>query len=194
MNQRSRAGLPNFVRGFPATPRGMDTMDILELNRDEDVEYWDEGSEEIDEEEEDEEVEDEIEDVHREKKSARRGRGWRNGRNKRQKDSNNNKNKRPKRNKNKKNKKKGHRKKIPLIPNDRGVKIKPVGGYMLFNLKNDPEEKHDLKLENPEKVAELKEKLNIHFKHLVPKFAPADSLDGHPGKWGGVWGPGWCSP
>merc|ERR1711997_465875 len=33
-NQRSRAGLPNFVRGFPATPRGMDTMDILELNRD----------------------------------------------------------------------------------------------------------------------------------------------------------------
>ena len=50
-NQRSRAGLPNFVRGFPATPRGMDTMDILELNRDEVVEYWDEGSEEIDEEE-----------------------------------------------------------------------------------------------------------------------------------------------
>ena len=96
--------------------------------------------------------------------------------------------------KNKKNKKNGNwknRKNID-IPNENDVKIRSWGDTMLFNLAEDPEERHDLSKKQPHIVEGLKARVIEHFYHLRPRHVPEDSSLGDPRHWGGYWGPGWC--
>ena len=95
--------------------------------------------------------------------------------------------------KNKKNKKKNTKqKKNIVIPNKFGVKIKTYGEIKLFNLKEDPEERHDISADNPEIIEQIKPRLFEHFYHLHPRDFPAEVDTGNPGHWGGYYGPGWC--
>ena len=63
---------------------------------------------------------------------------------------------------------------------------------MLFNVVEDPEERHDLSQEEPELVEKLKARAIEHFYHLQPRHVPEDQTAGDPVNWGGYYGPGWC--
>ena len=63
---------------------------------------------------------------------------------------------------------------------------------MLFNLAEDPEERHDLSKKQPHIVEGLKARVIEHFYPLRPRHVPEDSSLGDPRHWGGYWGPGWC--
>ena len=89
----------------------------------------------------------------------------------------------------KKNKK---QKKFLKIPNKNEVKIRSWGEVMLFNLKEDPEERMDLSAEQTEVVERLKARAVQHFYHLFPRQVPEEDEAGHPQHWGGYFGPGWC--
>ena len=89
----------------------------------------------------------------------------------------------------KKNKK---QKKFLKIPNKNEVKIRSWGEVMLFNLKEDPEERMDLSAEQTEVVERLKARAVQHFYHLFPRQVPEEDEAGHPRHWGGYFGPGWC--
>ena len=90
----------------------------------------------------------------------------------------------------KKNNKK--QKKFLKIPNKNEVKIRSWGEVMLFNLKEDPEERMDLSAEQTEVVERLKARAVQHFYHLFPRQVPEEDEAGHPQHWGGYFGPGWC--
>ena len=91
-----------------------------------------------------------------------------------------------------KHKKKGNFKKSFLIPNENNVKIRTWGDIMLFNVAEDPEERHDLSKTETDIVEGLKARAIEHFYQLQPRHVPPDNPLGDPGNWGGYWGPGWC--
>ena len=93
--------------------------------------------------------------------------------------------------KNKKNKK-NYWKKSFVIPNENNVKIRTWGNIMLFNVAEDPEERVDLSQAEPEIVERLKGRAIEHFYHLQPRHVPEDDVAGDPVNWGGYYGPGWC--
>ena len=187
-------------------PRGMETMDVLNLNVDEDKEYEDEYDnlarmQEIDLEEQeydnqtelDEDLGEDLDNVQsvmslfESEKSTRMARSTRKGRGKNNKKGGG--------------KKKGDKKKkggsgknknnIPL-PNNYRVIIKTWGQKMLFNLREDPEERFDISADNPDILENLKARAVEHFLNLQPQFTPDDTQKGNPQRWGGYWGPGWC--
>ena len=84
-----------------------------------------------------------------------------------------------------------NKKNIPL-PNNYGVIIKTWGQKMLFNLREDPEERVDISADNPDILEKLKARAVEHFLNLQPQFTPDDTQKGNPLHWGGYWGPGWC--
>ncbi|XP_077869304.1 arylsulfatase B-like, partial [Saccoglossus kowalevskii] len=64
---------------------------------------------------------------------------------------------------------------------------------MLFNLKDDPEERNNLAKDYPMKVEELRLRLKEYEKGLMPPINPPPDLKGSkPANFGGVWSPGWC--
>ena len=103
--------------------------------------------------------------------------------------------------KNKERKKKGNKKKKggsgknkknKQLLNNYGVVIKPWGPKMLFNIREDPEEKLDISADNPGVVEQLTKRINEHFLNLQPQFTPEDDENGNPVRLGGNWSPGWC--
>ena len=199
--------------------RGIETMDVLNLDTDEDDEYEEEYEllarmQEIDLEEQDgyEQTEYDEDQYNEEEKGiinrADRHLGIRTGRKKSradienhnygdEKNKGNGKNKGGVGKKNKKGgKKKGgsgkNKKRIP-IPNRYGVTIKSWGETRLFNLKYDPEERYDISADNTDIVEMLKARAKEHFMNLQPQFAPKDDGRANPLRWGGFWSPGWCN-
>ncbi|XP_077980385.1 arylsulfatase B-like [Glandiceps talaboti] len=73
-------------------------------------------------------------------------------------------------------------------------KVPPAANVtLLFNLKDDPEERHDLAEKYPQKVEELRQRLKEHEKGLMPAINPPPDFKGcNPDNYGGVWTPGWC--
>ena len=197
--------------------RGMETMDVLNLNIDENKEYAEEYEylariQEIDLEEQDGYDQTELEEdmapsITSQIRSARterilpsrKGKNKGNNENKNhgeKKKKGNGKNKGGGAHKNKKGgKKKGgsgkNRKKIP-IPNKFGATIKSWGETRLFNLREDPEERTDISADNVEIVEKLKARAKEHFMNLYPQFTPKDDPLSNPLRWGGFWSPGWC--
>merc|ERR1719500_1243277 len=212
--------------------RGVDTMDVLTLDADQD--YWDEEEElerlqEMEELEVEQETEEEVEEsestgtvLTREKRGVR----WKRRRHQRELVRSARQERREKRkkkggsggnNKNKnqkggnKKKQKGHRNKGGgkggnnkkggggsknkniLIPNKHGVKIRSFGEIQLFDLAADPAEKVNLAADLPDVVALLKERVIAHFLNLRPRDVPDETDLGHPVRWGGYYGPGWCN-
>ncbi|KAK7500422.1 hypothetical protein BaRGS_00008329 [Batillaria attramentaria] len=62
----------------------------------------------------------------------------------------------------------------------------------LFNIKDDPTERNDVKDEYPEVLAEMKERLRKWRESLVPANFPPDDPAADPNNFDGVWSPGWC--
>ena len=157
-------------------PRGLETVDTLDLDIDIYNEYQDDYDF-IEQQQSDVVVDDDIrtgksqEDTSQE---ARKGDINKKGK------------------KRKKNKKKGGKRKKNLIPNKFGVRVKPFGDIQLYNLKTDPEEKLDISEEAPEMTESIKNRIMEHFYDLYPRHVPDDSDAGKPENWGGYYGPGWC--
>ena len=160
-------------------PRGVETMDVLKLDLDEDVEYEDDYDNiETFQEKNGGLVSDTL--------SVLSSLGERFGR---AKEEGKWKLKGEKRNKKKGS---GKRKKNEIIQNKFGVQIKTFGKVQLFNLKEDPEERNDISGNNTDIIGNLKERVKRHFYHLYPRQAPDDTEAGDPKHWGGYYGPGWC--
>ncbi|XP_066948195.1 arylsulfatase B-like isoform X2 [Macrobrachium rosenbergii] len=64
----------------------------------------------------------------------------------------------------------------------------------LYNVIEDPEERHDVADSHPEIVAELLEDLEREFQRMVPADNPPQDPSSDPKYFGGVWSPGWCDP
>ena len=66
---------------------------------------------------------------------------------------------------------------------------------MLFNMKDDPEERTNLADSMPDKVAELKERLAFwQAQEISPDFSSENEVpEGAAANFGGIWTPGWCS-
>ncbi|XP_071109083.1 arylsulfatase B-like [Haliotis cracherodii] len=62
----------------------------------------------------------------------------------------------------------------------------------LFNLKDDPLEKHDLAEAMPEMVAKLRERLLEYKRQMVPANYPDPDPKGDPKRYNNTWTPGWC--
>ncbi|XP_077542343.1 arylsulfatase B-like isoform X2 [Haemaphysalis longicornis] len=63
----------------------------------------------------------------------------------------------------------------------------------LFNVREDPEERHDLSLLQPELASRLEKRLRQQARSLVPEDNPNDDPRGDPRRWGGVFSSGWCA-
>lgn len=174
-------------------PRGMETMDTLKLDVDEDVAYEDDY--------------DMIEKLQADIDIKTRGEiflentanvfsmlGDRLGKDHKDGDSVEGRagGKKKKKKGNKNNKKGGKNKKNMIIPNKFGVRIKTFGEFQLYNLKTDPEERHDLSKTETGVLESIKARIFEHFYNLYPRHVPDDTMDGVPDKWGGYYGPGWC--
>ena len=59
----------------------------------------------------------------------------------------------------------------------------------LFNVAEDPEERHDLSESNPSKLKEMLDRLEEYRKTSAPVFYPAPDPRSNPALHGGVWGP-----
>jgi arylsulfatase B len=70
-----------------------------------------------------------------------------------------------------------------------------VDDLMLFNMKDDPEERTNLADSMPDKVAELKERLAFwQAQEISPDFSSENEVpEGAAANFGGIWSPGWCS-
>ncbi|KAL1429114.1 hypothetical protein MTO96_016845 [Rhipicephalus appendiculatus] len=64
----------------------------------------------------------------------------------------------------------------------------------LFNIRSDPEEKHDLSSSQPQLVKLLEKRLRRLARSMVPEDNPSADPRGDPRRWGGVYTPGWCTP
>ncbi|KAK7099073.1 arylsulfatase B-like [Littorina saxatilis] len=64
--------------------------------------------------------------------------------------------------------------------------------YMLFNVKEDPTEHHDLSQTQPEVLQRLKQRLQEWMTSLVPAQNPKPDPKSNPKYYGGNWSPGWC--
>ncbi|XP_077503582.1 arylsulfatase B-like isoform X2 [Amblyomma americanum] len=63
----------------------------------------------------------------------------------------------------------------------------------LYNIRNDPEERHDLSSSQPEIAARLERRLRKLANHMAPEDNPNDDPRGDPRRWGGLYAPGWCT-
>ncbi|XP_078659954.1 arylsulfatase B-like isoform X1 [Branchiostoma floridae x Branchiostoma belcheri] len=75
---------------------------------------------------------------------------------------------------------------------DNNLNKDPISGTWLFNLKDDPTEHHNLADTMPDKLKEMRAKLDDYRKTLVPAINPKADPKSDPKNWGGVWSPGWC--
>lgn len=73
-----------------------------------------------------------------------------------------------------------------------GMCNETFGFYQLFNLKDDPNEYYNLAFREPHKVMELKNKLDIYKKSMVPANFPKNDPNSKPEYFDGYWSPGWC--
>lgn len=64
--------------------------------------------------------------------------------------------------------------------------------YMLFNIKEDPEERNDRYLSEPGVAEALVERLREWRKVMVPAQDPLPHPRADPSLYGGAWSPGWC--
>ncbi|XP_077863201.1 arylsulfatase B-like [Saccoglossus kowalevskii] len=62
----------------------------------------------------------------------------------------------------------------------------------LFNLKEDPEERHNVAEKYPEVFSALLDRLNEYRKNVVPAIDTSLVKEGNPENYGGVLTPGWC--
>ncbi|XP_052801206.1 arylsulfatase J-like [Mya arenaria] len=62
----------------------------------------------------------------------------------------------------------------------------------LYNIKNDPLEKHDIAARKPVLLKKMMRKLKEYKRTLVPSYNPPASKAANPKHYGGVWSPGWC--
>ncbi|XP_033759905.1 arylsulfatase B-like [Pecten maximus] len=65
-------------------------------------------------------------------------------------------------------------------------------GRELYNLKDDPYERHDLSVSHVKIVEELSRKMAEYHKQMVPANYPQNSDTSNPKNFGGYWSPGWC--
>ena len=176
-------------------PRGIETMDVFHLDIDEDHEYEDDYDnlarmQEIDLEEQGgghiSELDEDLDNVKsvlpllENEEETREGKGHHKKGYGKKKGDKKKKGGPGKKNKNKR------------LANNYGVVIKTWGQKVLFNLREDPEERVDISEANPEVVEMLQARAEEHFLHLQPQFTPEDKQEGNPARWGGYWGPGWC--
>ncbi|KAJ8307722.1 hypothetical protein KUTeg_014727 [Tegillarca granosa] len=73
-----------------------------------------------------------------------------------------------------------------------GMCNETFGFYQLFNIKDDPNEYYNLAFWEPHKVIELKKKLDIYRKTMVPANFPKNDPNSLPKNFDGYWSPGWC--
>ncbi|XP_067664276.1 arylsulfatase I-like [Haliotis asinina] len=65
--------------------------------------------------------------------------------------------------------------------------------YQLFNLKDDPNERHDLSTSQPDMVKKLATRLAWYEKQAVsPNFPELPDPKSNPQLYDNVWSPGWC--
>jgi len=64
----------------------------------------------------------------------------------------------------------------------------------LYNIKEDPEERNDLKQQHPDIFVELRSRVLFHLENIVPEDFPSQDFSGHPRYFDGVFSPGWCQP
>ena len=62
----------------------------------------------------------------------------------------------------------------------------------LFNIVDDPEERNDLKDEQPELLERMRLKAREFYGSMVERDYPPFSKKSNPRNFGGVWSPGWC--
>ncbi|XP_077862016.1 arylsulfatase B-like [Saccoglossus kowalevskii] len=68
----------------------------------------------------------------------------------------------------------------------------PANVTYLFNIIDDPEERNNLADVYPNKVEELRHRLDEYREHLVPPESRIFDPSGDAVNFGGVWSPGWC--
>nr|XP_006825164.1 PREDICTED: arylsulfatase B-like [Saccoglossus kowalevskii] len=68
----------------------------------------------------------------------------------------------------------------------------PANVTYLFNIIDDPEERNNLAEVYPNKVEELRHRLDEYRENLVPPVDRIIDPAGNPVNFGGVWSPGWC--
>lgn len=80
---------------------------------------------------------------------------------------------------------------INYLPSDRGLNVEHVLSVdYLFT--DDPNEYYNLAFREPHKVMELKKKLDIYKKSMVPANVPKNDPNSKPEYFDGYWSPGWC--
>jgi len=173
--------------------RGVETIEEFDLDTDTDAEYWDEDNLEEDDEDDDNALSRSIYRQGRKRKEMWKAakKRWKSG-----KRSGLRRKRNKKRNRSKiKGFSKLKERKKSLLKNINGVEIKPFGQALLYNVKNDPEERNEVSADFPHIVERLKNHVKRHFEELQPTFSPQeDFANGNPVRWGGFWSPGWCKP
>ncbi|XP_006822717.1 arylsulfatase B-like [Saccoglossus kowalevskii] len=79
---------------------------------------------------------------------------------------------------------------FPIPPT--GNEPPPANVTYLFNIIDDPEERNNLAEVFPNKVEELRHRLDEYREHLVPPGPRIFDPAGDAVNFGGVWSPGWC--
>ncbi|XP_070199519.1 arylsulfatase B-like isoform X2 [Littorina saxatilis] len=69
---------------------------------------------------------------------------------------------------------------------------KPHWKPQLYNIRNDPEERHDLADTEPQTMKMMMDRLHKWMASGVPPQNTPIDPRGDPKNWGGVWTPGWC--
>lgn len=64
----------------------------------------------------------------------------------------------------------------------------------LYNLRDDPQERVDLKLLKPQIYNQLRSRVLYHLSNISPEDFPEQDLAGHPRNFDGAFSPGWCTP
>jgi len=64
----------------------------------------------------------------------------------------------------------------------------------LFNVRDDPEERVDLKLQHVEIFRQLRSRVKFHMSTMQPADFPQSNDAGHPRFFNGTFSPGWCQP
>ncbi|KAK7486354.1 hypothetical protein BaRGS_00022402 [Batillaria attramentaria] len=64
--------------------------------------------------------------------------------------------------------------------------------YQLFNIKDDPTERNDVKEKYPDVLAKMKARLEELWKGEIPANFPKGDPASNPKNFNGAWSPGWC--
>jgi len=62
----------------------------------------------------------------------------------------------------------------------------------LYNIKEDPNEYHNIAKDNPTVVEELKEKLKVYYDSMIPPNIEEQIEEGNPSNFNGTFASGWC--